>query len=172
MSTGSCERAGESSVTAGSAVREGSAVIVGSQRGEVLFRPAFRGPAQGQLAERLELLERQRGVAVQLQDGEEAGDHDAGLVDAGDLGVEIDPALCTQAIRIGVPVVQLDVDNGLDTSYLAGETAGQDGLYTANGADSLTDKIDVYDGQAEGPGVVGEAEGSLTDTASSTDGKA
>lgn len=62
------------------------------------------------------------------------------------------------------------VDNGLDTSYLAGETAGQDGLYTANGADSLTDKIDVYDGQAEGPGVVGEAEGSLTDTASSTDG--
>ncbi len=62
------------------------------------------------------------------------------------------------------------VVNGLDTSYLAGETAGQDGLYTANGADSLTDKIDVYDGQAEGPGVVGEAEGSLTDTASSTDG--
>ncbi len=30
-------------------------------------------------------------------------------------GVEIDPALCTQAIRIGVPVVQLDVDNGLDS---------------------------------------------------------
>ena len=51
---------------------------------EVLVRPPIGGPAQGQLAERLELFERQGSVAVELQHGEESRDHDPRLGRTGD----------------------------------------------------------------------------------------
>src|SRR5690606_1625322 len=49
-----------------------SAVIVGSQRSEGLGGPVLGSPAQGELAQRLHLLERDGRVPVQLEDGQES----------------------------------------------------------------------------------------------------
>src|SRR3954452_15776713 len=60
-----------------------STVIVGSQIRQILFGPVLGGPPQGQFAERLQLLEGDRGTAVQLQHGQEPRDDDAFLLGAG-----------------------------------------------------------------------------------------
>src|SRR5689334_9176275 len=51
-----------------------STVIVGSQVRQVLLGPVLGGPAQRQLAQRLQLLEGERGPPVQLQHREEPRD--------------------------------------------------------------------------------------------------
>src|SRR5690606_34260491 len=58
-----------------------SSVIIGSQRRQLLVGPGLRRPSQSELAQRLELLEREGGMAVQLQDRDESRDDDAGLAD-------------------------------------------------------------------------------------------
>src|SRR4051812_21110748 len=60
-----------------------STVIVGSQIRQVLFGPVLGGPPQGQFAERLQLLEGDRGTAVQLEHGQEPRDDDALLLGPG-----------------------------------------------------------------------------------------
>src|SRR5690606_2952546 len=65
-------------------VADSGMVIVCPQRDEVLVAEVVAGPADRELAERLELLERDRRVPVELEHCEEAGDDDAARGLAGD----------------------------------------------------------------------------------------
>src|SRR5690554_826198 len=77
--------AGAATSASGSIVAVLSSVaIVSPQVGEVLVGPVFRCPLHGQFAERLDLLEGDRGAAVELEHGEEARDDDALLLRTSD----------------------------------------------------------------------------------------